>query len=102
MGRKGEKLYEYVSWLRRRVEQLGGDDYRPVLNIDVYGTLGMAFDDNLEAIADYLAYLETAAEALQLRIEEPVDMSSQERQMEALYKLKLLLGVKNCPCTDCC
>ncbi|MGB4217389.1 MAG: methylaspartate ammonia-lyase, partial [Thermacetogeniaceae bacterium] len=27
LGRKGEKLYEYVSWLRRRVEQLGGDDY---------------------------------------------------------------------------
>ena len=94
LGRKGEKLYEYVSWLRKRVEQLGDDDYRPVLHIDVYGTLGMAFDDDLEAIADYLAHLETAADPLQLRIEGPVDMGSKERQIEALYKLKLLLVVK--------
>ena len=94
MGRKGEKLYEYVSWLRKRVEQLGDDDYRPVLHIDVYGTLGMAFDYDLEAIADYLARLETAADPLQLRIEGPVDMGSKERQIEALYKLKLLLVVK--------
>jgi methylaspartate ammonia-lyase len=94
LGRNGEKLYEYVSWLRKRVEELGEEDYRPVLHIDVYGTLGMAFDDNLEAIADYLAHLETAAEPLQLRIEGPVDMGSKKQQIEALNKLKLLLVVK--------
>lgn len=94
LGRSGEKLYEYVSWLRKRVEELGEEDYRPVLHIDVYGTLGMAFDDNLEAIADYLAHLETAAEPLQLRIEGPVDMGSKKQQIEALNKLKLLLVVK--------
>lgn len=94
LGKRGEKLCEYVSWLRKRVEQLGGKDYRPVLHIDVYGTLGMAFDNNLEAIADYLAQLETLAEPLQLRIEGPVDMGSKEQQMDALNKLKLLLVVK--------
>ncbi len=94
LGNNGEKLYEYVSWLRKRVEELGGGDYRPVLHIDVYGTLGMAFNNDLEAIADYLARLETAADPLQLRIEGPVDMGSKEQQIEVLNKLKLLLVVK--------
>ncbi len=94
LGRNGEKLYEYLSWLRKRVEELGGGDYHPVLHIDVYGTLSQAFDDDLEAIADYLAHLEVAAFPLRLRIEGPVDMGSKEGQMEALNKLKILLVVK--------
>ena len=94
LGSSGEKLYEYVSWLRKRVAELGGEDYRPILHIDVYGTLGLAFDDNLEEIADYLARLEIAASPLRLRIEGPVDMGSKECQIEALNKLKLLMVVK--------
>lgn len=94
LGRKGEKLYDYVAWLRKRVRELGGEDYSPVLHIDVYGTLGLAFDDDLEQIADYLVRLERAAAPLKLRIEEPVDMGSKERQIEALQKLKILLVVK--------
>lgn len=94
LGRKGEKLYDYVVWLRKRVKELGGEDYSPVLHIDVYGTLGLAFDDDLEEIAEYLIRLERAAEPLKLRIEEPVDMGSKERQIEALHRLKILLAVK--------
>ncbi|MGB4504593.1 MAG: methylaspartate ammonia-lyase [Syntrophaceticus sp.] len=94
LGRSGEKLHEYVLWLRKRVAELGDEDYHPILHIDVYGTLGLAFNDDLEKIADYLARLEMAASPLRLRIESPVDMGSKEQQIEALNKLKILMATK--------
>ncbi len=94
LGHQGEKLLDYVLWLKERVTQLGGNDYRPILHIDVYGTLGLAFDNRLEEIADFIAGLGIAAAPLQLRIEGPVDMGSKEKQMEALHRLRLLLVVK--------
>lgn len=94
LGKDGELLIEYVVWLSRRIRKLAGESYRPVLHIDVYGTLGLAFENNLEKIADYLYRLEIAAEPYHLRIEGPVDMGSKGRQIEALSKLRLLLTVK--------
>ena len=83
-----EKLLEYVTWLRQRVAELGGEDYRPVLHIDVYGTLGLAFQDDLEKISVYLTGLEKAAAPLKLRLEGPVDSGSKEGQIEALARLR--------------
>ncbi len=87
LGRHGELLLEYVTWLRNRVRQLGGEDYRPVLHIDVYGTMGMVFNNDLGRIADYLGELEKAADPLHLRIEGPVDMGGREEQIKALKAL---------------
>lgn len=97
LGRQGELLLEYVEWLKNRVLKLGGADYRPVLHIDVYGTIGIAFADNTERMVDYLAKLEKAAEPLHLRIEGPMDAGSTEGQIEQLKSLRLALkarGVK--------
>ncbi len=88
LGSNGEKLLEYVQWLRKRVAELGGAGYRPVLHIDVYGTLGLAFGNNLDKISAYLGRLVAAAAPLSLRLEGPVDMGSKERQIETLAKLK--------------
>ena len=84
LGSNGEKLLEYIKWLRKRVTELGGAGYRPVLHIDVYGTLGLAFDHDLTKISAYLGRLEKAAAPLTMRLEGPVDMGSKERQIEAL------------------
>jgi len=94
LGRKGELLLEYVHWLSKRIRQLAGDEYKPVLHIDVYGTLGLAFDNDLDTIAEYLGKLEMAAGPFRLRIEGPVDMGSKEGQIDALSRLRLLETVK--------
>lgn len=94
LGLKGVELHKYVVWLRRRVEELGGKDYRPVLHLDVYGTLGLAFNHDLEQICDYLCRLEEAAKPLFLRLEGPVDMGSKEKQIAALARLKAMLERK--------
>ncbi len=94
LGPNGEKLLEYIKWLRKRVAELGGAGYRPVLHIDVYGTLGLAFDHDLTKISAYLGRLEKAAAPLTLRLEGPVDMGSKERQIEALATLKRRLAAQ--------
>lgn len=97
LGKKGELLFEYVNWLRDRVIRLGDSSYRPVLHIDVYGTIGMAFEDDVERMVEYFADLEKAAEPLHLRIEGPMDAGSKEGQLKQIKALREALkkaGVK--------
>lgn len=89
LGEHGELLRDYIIWLRDRIIQLRTDEsYSPVLHLDVYGTIGVAFGaDNYTAMADYLATLEEAARPFHLRIEGPMDVEDRTRQMEALAAL---------------
>lgn len=95
LGQQGEKLREYVRWLVRRSQELAPyAGYAPVLHVDVYGTLGIAFDNRFEAIADYLGVLVQDAGALRLRVEGPVDMGEKQAQIEALSQLRELTEKK--------
>ena len=59
LGRKGEILLEYVKWLRNRIlEKRVREDYLPVFHIDVYGTMGIAFNMNIKKIVEYIMTLE--------------------------------------------
>ena len=85
LGYKGEKLEEYIRWLVARVEKLRTrPDYKPSLHIDVYGTIGLIFDQDANRVADYIAGLEKAAGPLDLYIEDPVDAGSKDAQIEEL------------------
>lgn len=92
LGRRGELLLEYVQWLVRRVRQLGGEDYKPVLHFDVYGTIGLAFNEDPVEMMRYMGRLAEAAAPYRLRIEGPTDAGSKERQIAALVRL---MEVKN-------
>lgn len=87
LGHDGEKLMEYIRWLRKRVVALGSSDYKPVLHIDVYGNLGLAFENNMEQVAEYMVRAAEAANPLLLRLEGPVDMEGRDLQIEALAEL---------------
>ncbi|MEG2621832.1 MAG: methylaspartate ammonia-lyase [Clostridia bacterium] len=93
LGKNGEKLKEYVEWLRDRIIKLrASEDYNPILHIDVYGTIGAAFGcNNYDKMAEYLKDLETAAKPFHLRIEGPMDCEGREPQMEALRDLRKVL-----------
>jgi methylaspartate ammonia-lyase len=92
LGKKGELLLEYVGWLRDRVLKIREDaSYQPVFHIDVYGTIGIAFENNLSAMADYLETLSQAAKPFKLRIEGPMDVEDREKQMLALKALCALV-----------
>ncbi|MCL2093708.1 MAG: methylaspartate ammonia-lyase [Treponema sp.] len=92
VGTRGEKLAEYVRYLNKRIQQLRPiKSYAPVLHIDVYGTLGLVFDNDLAKIALYLETLEKEAKPFHLRIEGPVDMGEREAQIDALAELRQLV-----------
>ncbi len=88
LGRNGEKLHEYVRWLASRVKKLRTcESYRPDLHIDVYGTIGQIFANDMNRVADYVASLEPDADGLRLYIEGPVDMEEKQLQIESLKKI---------------
>ncbi len=91
LGKEGGLLLDYVKWLRERILALGEKNYLPILHIDVYGTIGLAFEDDLEKMADYLSKLEKAALPLHLRIEGPMDAGGKEEQIRQLRALRLVL-----------
>ncbi len=98
LGRRGEKLAEYVTWLKERIAAFwpgqNGDSDGPDLHIDVYGTIGIAFDNEVEAMADYLARLGERAGPHSLYIEGPVDLGEREAQIQGLAELKRALKRK--------
>lgn len=95
LGKNGEILKEYVAWLKNRTETLKArkeDTF--VLHIDVYGTIGIAFNNDTEKMADYLMELEKIASPLKLRIEGPMDVEDREKQVTALKELRMALKEK--------
>lgn len=97
LGQSGEKLEGYVAWLRDRIINLRDENsYNPIIHIDVYGTLGVAFgNDNYEKIVSYMEKLCEIAKPFKLRIEGPVDVEDREKQMLALKEIRKLIDEKN-------
>ncbi len=89
LGKDGSILRDFVAWLRDRISQLAPyEEYAPVMHIDVYGTIGMAFGvNNYKEMADYIETLVETAKPYKLRIEGPMDAEEREAQMIALKEL---------------
>ncbi len=99
LGRKGEKLAEYVAWLRDRIlENRTNPEYVPVMHMDVYGTIGAAFgNNNYKEMADYIEELGKIAKPFKLRIEGPMDCDcDRETQLTALAGLTKELDARGC------
>lgn len=99
LGTKGEKLAEYIGWLRDRIlENRNDPDYLPVMHMDVYGTIGAIFgNNNYTAMADYIEELGKIAKPFKLRIEGPMDCDTdRETQLVALAGLTKELDKRNC------
>lgn len=91
LGTKGELLVNYLKYLSNRVLQIRNrEDFNPIFHIDVYGTIGIIFDNNPRLIVDYFKVLEEAAKPFKLRIEGPVDDGTREGTMQALKDITAL------------
>jgi methylaspartate ammonia-lyase len=95
LGRRGELLEQYVSWVRDRVVALRTrPEYEPVLHFDVYGTVGAVFDGDVERVADYLAGLGKRAQPFRLRVEHVIDAGSRDGQVTCSAALRAALGAR--------
>ena len=85
LGKDGSILKEYVAWLRDRIlKWRASENYNPVFHIDVYGTIGLAFNNDVDKMTTYLMELEQVAKPFAIRIEGPVDTGDREGTMVAL------------------
>src|ERR1700691_2981755 len=92
LGSDGTLFKEYIGWLRDRIIALRPrPDYMPRLHFDTYGTIGIAFDQNIGRIADYLGELAAEAAPFSLRIEHPIDAGSREAQINLYVELRRTL-----------
>lgn len=95
LGKNGELLFEYVGWLRDRIlSQRVDANYNPVMHIDVYGTIGLAFNNDDDKMVDYLLTLEEQAKPFAIRIEGPVDTGDREGTMCHLRDITSKLKAK--------
>ncbi|MEO1574622.1 MAG: methylaspartate ammonia-lyase [Pseudomonadota bacterium] len=97
LGHRGERLLEYVTWLRQRMDEVRAltqapDTYRPVMHIDVYGTVGVIFDNDPVKVADYLCRLADAAGHYTLYLEGPVDTGGKAPQIACLAEITRRAG----------
>ena len=88
LGIQGEKLLTYVCWLRNRIlEKRARESYQPVLHVDVYGTIGIAFHQDMDQIVNYCRQLAEAAHPFRLHVEGPIDTGDREGTLHALAEL---------------
>ncbi|HEV7974895.1 methylaspartate ammonia-lyase [Amycolatopsis sp.] len=92
VGQRGELFEDYVRWLVGRIAELTiGSGYLPRLYFDTYGTIGQAFDGDVDAVAGYLAGLAKIAAPHELVIEHPIDAGSRDAQIDTYIRLRAAL-----------
>lgn len=95
LGENGELLQNYIAWVRERIFKLRASmEYSPILHLDVYGTIGLAFNNDMDKIVQYIGELEKTASPFKLRLESPIDANDRDAQLKILKKLKMKLREK--------
>lgn len=92
LGHRGEKLIEYFEWLSKRIVELAGESYQPVIHFDVHGTVAKMFNDNLNQVAEYLAHIKKIFPRQTLRLESVCIQPTFERHIEWHSQLHSLLN----------
>jgi methylaspartate ammonia-lyase len=88
IGKEGAEMTRYLRWLSQRIGKLGGDDYQPVIHLDLHGALGRLYKDNTGQMLGQLLAWELAAQPYRLRIESPVLRESCQAQITAMKTLR--------------
>jgi len=87
-GKNGEGLYKYAIWLKNRIQEIGEKDYFLIIHLDVYGTIGYAFNQDINKVVPYIKKLEEAVKPYPLQLEMPMDMGSKEATMGTFKKME--------------
>lgn len=100
LGRNGEKLVEYVDWLAKRITKVAhavGHDhnYKPSIHIDVYGTVGQLFNNDVALVSDYLCRLAESAQDFDFYLEGPIDTGERTSQIETMRAIKQRISNSN-------
>ena len=88
IGKEGAEMTRYLRWLSQRIRTLGGDDYQPVIHLDLHGALGRLYENNTGKMTEQLRTWELAAQPYGLRVESPVLRENRRAQIWAMKTLR--------------
>jgi methylaspartate ammonia-lyase len=88
VGQDGGEMTRFIRWLSQRIGQLGGDDYRPTIHLDLHGALGQLYGDQMGQVLGQIYAWQLAAQPYSLRLESPMILSSRQAQIEAFKTLR--------------
>lgn len=94
LGEDGEIFLKWAKWVTDRIKEIGEPTYNPVIRYDVYGCMGYAFNDDLDKVVDYLIKVEEVTKPYTLFVEMPIDLKSNEKQLEGFRYLRKKLDAK--------
>jgi len=92
IGLRGEKLIDYARAVVKRIGEIGEPGYHPIIHLDVYGTLGQLFRNDVERIAAYLGELKQAVGTHELMVEAPIIAETRAAQIEIYRALCTAVG----------
>lgn len=99
LGKNGEHLKDYLLWLKNRVAEIRVDeDYVPNFHVDVYGTIGQAFGNDVARMGEYVRELTELVAPHALAIEGPVDLDSKAEQIKLMADLTAYVDEHNIRC----
>jgi methylaspartate ammonia-lyase len=93
-----EQLPDYVSWITKRIDSLGGSDYQPDLHFDFHSSLGRMFNDDEDKICDYLSKIVELAGRHHVYFEDPTVSSSASEACERMASLRQRLDTSGPQC----
>lgn len=87
-GKDGEIILEYAKWVINRIKDIGDPNYKPAIRYDVYGCGSKAFDNDLDKVVEWLLKMDEVCKPYQTFIEMPIDLKSNEKQLEGMKYLR--------------
>lgn len=86
-GLGGEVFGDYIEWVAKRANQLGGENYRPLLHFDLYGWIGLGVSKDPKEVAAFVALCADRVPGFGLLIESPVDYGDRNLQIEQFARI---------------
>jgi methylaspartate ammonia-lyase len=84
-------LLDYVKWMNKRIQNLGGKEYKPVLHYDLHGLLGEKAEMDFQRMLKYFQDIENAASPYTVLIEDPFDVGNRDSQIEMMAAFRQAL-----------
>ena len=94
LGPDGQVLLDYAASIAKRIKEVGAPGYKPRIHLDVYGSMGDLFGDDMDALAEYLARVAKAVEPFEMLIETPVIATSRDTQIALFGRLRKALAAR--------
>jgi methylaspartate ammonia-lyase len=80
-GENGEAFRDFARWVKTRIGDIGAPGFQPRLHFDVYGWVGLTFNNDPAKIAEFIARIADDLSPFMVNIECPADFGDLERQL---------------------